>query len=284
MLMFIAHIIEFLFWLVIGFSFLHTFLTHFILWVELRLLSLQPDSKSTIPWQALAKSFVIEFLCLIVYCITFPFRYWEFQTKIPATDIKAPPILLIHGYLHHQVAWFWFIRLLRKKQPVGPIYMINLFPAFSSIAKLAEQVKEKVEAIQSETDASQVILIGHSMGGLVASYFCEYLAKPKQVARIITLGSPFKGTWSAALAYGQNGREMAPQSPFLVELLDKIHHTAVPYFSVASKIDNLVIPWQSALINEDIPNHNLIFEDYGHLRLLFSPVVVNQIVEWIAEL
>ena len=119
MLMFIAHIIEFLFWLVIGFSFLHTFLTHFILWVELRLLSLQPDSKSTIPWQALAKSFVIEFLCLIVYCITFPFRYWEFQTKIPATDIKAPPILLIHGYLHHQVAWFWFIRLLRKKQPVG---------------------------------------------------------------------------------------------------------------------------------------------------------------------
>lgn len=274
--------IKFLFWLTVTFSFLIAFLTHFILWTHLRLLSLQDEHPASLPLWTLTKSFVIEFLCIFAACLLMPFQTISFKSKTLLTDTSAPPILLVHGYFHHKNAWIWIIRQLRKKVGIGPMYTINLAPPFISISKLAEQVQNQINIIQAETGAKKVILVGHSTGGLVCSYFCEFLAKPNQVAKLIVLGTPFKGTIPAALAYGKPAQEMAPNSTFLSQLTKKMQQSSVPYFLVASKIDSMVVPWESAT-PEAGALQTVHLEDYGHLKLLISPAVIEQLAHWIVS-
>jgi hypothetical protein len=47
-------------------------------------------------------------------------------------------------------------------------------------------------------------------------------------------------------------------------------------------MDNLIVPWQSALpITGAGEDDQLVLEDYGHLKLLISPIVLDQVVKWL---
>lgn len=281
----LGFVIKLLFWLVVIFAFVHALVTHFVLLLELRLLNLSTSAAEegvSIPWGPLAKSFVIEFLCNCLSYVLYPFRALSFSSKVPSTAISAPPILFIHGYLHHQMAWLWCIRALRKKEGVGPLYSIDFTSPLEPIPVLAAQLQTKIRDILAETGSEKIILVGHSMGGLISSYYCEYLAPPNEVDRVITLGSPFQGTWLSALVMGPNAQELSPNSVFLRELGERIERSQVPYYSIATKLDNMVVPWESAIpIPEGISKESLILEDSGHLRLLISPLVIEKIAQWV---
>lgn len=266
-----------IFFLVI--SLIHCLVTHFMLWVELRLQSLQGQFPEKIPLFTLLKSFFIEWFCNFVRFILAPLK---FLSSVPATN-NGTPILLVHGYLQNQNDWLWFKHCLKNIPNVGPIYSINLQAPFGSIAKYAEQLKQEIADIQAETQQNQIILIGHSMGGLVCSYYSEFIAKPDEVLKVITLGSPFQGTRLAALGYGENVKEMSPHSSFLQDLTQRIQQSNIAYHHIASQMDNIIIPWQSALPPDTqlLSTHICILEDHGHLRLLISPQVIHQVAQWV---
>ncbi len=274
-------LLKIIFFIIVIVAFIYSLLTHFILVFELRTAAVEQQTPLPFSWPHILKSFAAEYLCTIFNILLYPFRYGT--SKCPSVENTGTltPILFVHGYLHNQIAWFWFIRQLQKKIGIRTIYSVNLTPPFAAIADLASLLQKKIEDIKRETGATQVILIGHSMGGLASAYFTEYLANPNEVATVITLGTPFKGTKLAVLGYGQNAAEMVPNSHFLTELTHRIQKSAVPYCSVASKIDNIVIPWQSALLAGE-KNKNLVLEDHGHLRLLLSPIIIEQVAQWVS--
>ena len=274
---FIGFVFKILFFATLVFAFLQSFITHFVLLYEIRLAALENKSSISLkPW-VFIKNMAVETFCYFCRLWLMPFLKLNFKTQ----QDSQTPILLIHGYRQNQMDWIWF-RYQLKNQDLGPIYSINLHPATASIAQLAHLVKNKVQAIQQETGQSKIILIGHSMGGLVSSYYAEFLAEPSQVLSVITLGSPFQGTKLAALGCGQNVLEMAPHSKFLKEITERLQHSTVEYRHVASKIDNLIVPWQSALPpTPPKENDQLILDDHGHLQLLISPTVLDQVVKWL---
>lgn len=189
------------------------------------------------------------------------------------------PILLIHGYINHGRVWRMQKKRLEAKG-FGPIYFINLGHPFKSISDYAEKVKGKVEEIAKETNRKDLILIGHSMGGLVSCFYGTKLAAPGTVTDIITIGSPFIGTPMARIGLGRNAREMEPKSSFLKELVEAVNQTAhINFHHIASKTDQLVIPGGSAII----PHHkHFIYEDIGHTGLLYSYRVTEKITEWLS--
>jgi len=198
------------------------------------------------------------------------------------------PILLVHGYAQNQADWIWLKHKLKQKG-IGPVYSLNLCPPFASMIQLAELVKNKVEEISQETKHPNIILIGHSMGGLISSYYSEFLASPGEVSAIITLGTPFQGTKLAALGFGQNVTEMIPNSQFLRELTKKIKVSSIQYHYIASKVDNLIVPWESAIPSyadgsDGSKENTFIVENRGHLSLLISSRVINQIIQWLKEI
>lgn len=262
-------------------SLLHGIVTHFIMWFELRLKSLQGELAGKIPLLTILKSFFIEWFCNFSRFFLSAFQLFS-RKKAITHNPEGIPILLVHGYLQNQTDWLWFKNRLQKNPDIGPIYSFNLYGPFDSIAKYAEKLKSEIADIKAETGQDKIILIGHSMGGLVSSYYSEFLAKPGEIAKVITLGSPFQGTRLAALGYGENVKEMSPASSFLQHLTSRIQHSSIDYHYVASQIDNMIVPWQAAIpAHNTSANHQLILQDHGHLRLLISPRVVKQVADWI---
>lgn len=285
MLTSIWYILKFIFWIIFLAAFLTALTTHFILWFELRLKSLGGELPSRIPYLTLLKSLLIETACYFIHPLLLPLAFIPASPSLPSTTHKnATPILLIHGYFQNKTDWLWFQRKLKKMPEIGPLYALNLFPPFCSITRHANSVKKEINRIKRETQQDKIILIGHSMGGLISSYYSEYLAKPAEVEKVIALGSPFQGTRLAALGLGTCVKEMALGSCFLEQLRQQIQNSSTAYHYVGSRIDNLVVPWYSAFPPHcALPDKNkLILEDHGHLRLLVSSVVVHQVAKWIA--
>ncbi|MES2272656.1 MAG: alpha/beta fold hydrolase [Chlamydiota bacterium] len=193
------------------------------------------------------------------------------------------PILLIHGYLNDSSVWLFQTRQLQKAG-LGPIYTINLGNPFASIRKHAEKVKKKAEQIALETKRCDLILVGHSMGGLVSSWYATKLAPPDSVTDVITIGSPLDGTPMARIALGSSAREMQRDSGLIKEMqLAIAKNQQIHFYHIASKSDQLVLPGASAILDGSHPERQFMMEDVGHGGLLFSVRVSQKIAEWLSE-
>jgi len=141
---------------------------------------------------------------------------------------------------------------------------------------LARQLADEIERICEETQASQVVLVGHSMGGLIArAYLRDHGAA--RVARVITLGSPHHGSALARLAIGADGAQLRPGNPWLAALNATEHAPPpVPIVSLFTWNDNFVAPQDSAILAHAT---NIPFVGVGHLTLLFSAAVAQRLYD-----
>lgn len=174
------------------------------------------------------------------------------------------PILLIHGYMNTGSIWLY---LKWKIRNCGPIYTIDLKSPFDSIENFAKQLEIIVKRIEEETKRKELILVGYSMGGLVSAYYAMHFAPKDKIQKIITISTPFEGTHLSRIAIGKNGGEMARGSSFVKKLKEEISHSKIPFYTIASKTDEIVIPYTSALVDH---SRQYIFENLGHGGLIFS--------------
>jgi pimeloyl-ACP methyl ester carboxylesterase len=192
------------------------------------------------------------------------------------------PILLIHGYLYDSSAWT-FLRHFLCRKGFGPVYTLNLVHPFWSISEYAELVFQKAAEIATNTGRNDLILIGHSMGGLVSAWYAAKVAPPGKVSDVITIGSPLGGTWAASMAVGPNGRDMRRGSDFVKALQKEMRdNEQIRFYHIASKVDQLILPYSSALTGLH-PEREFLVEDIGHMTLLFSPRIAAKIEGWLLE-
>jgi triacylglycerol lipase len=198
----------------------------------------------------------------------------------PQGNKEGRPILMVNGYLSYGSTWYYQKAKLIQAG-FGPIYTMNVGSG-RSIVTYAEQIKEMVEQIQKETGRKDITLIGHSKGGLVSSYYATHLADPEktEVTEVITIASPLAGTPMAYFGPGKDAFEMRTHSPFHQDLRNKIKDFAhIRFFHIASETD-VVVPLTSAILGND-PSRQLVLKDMGHLSLVFSSRVADQIFFWL---
>lgn len=215
-------------------------------------------------------SLFLESLTLCSFFIAWVFR-------LGLKDVPGPgcPIILVHGYFAAPTVWYY---QRKKLMGVGPIYNLNLGRPFLSIRDYAERLKEKADQVAKETGRADLILVGHSMGGLVSSYYAVHLA-PHKVTDVITIGTPFAGTPIARYAFGSNAREMEPNSELLKELRAKMKiREQIRFYHIATRCDALVIPGESAVVDN---NPHIIFNNLGHGSMLYSKRVAEAIRQWL---
>lgn len=195
----------------------------------------------------------------------------------PGQKADKTPVLFIHGYLHSSAAWH-FMRKRLEKEGIRT-YTIDLGSPLNSISNFAQKVKQKVERIAKESGRNDILLVGHSMGGLVASEYATSLAPTGTVKGVITLGSPLQGTKIAPIGFGPCVRDMHYRSSFVIKLADKIcKATHINFFNFGSKIDLIVHPSSSMLLTDSQHVKSHKFDTCGHLSFLYSPTVANSIL------
>jgi len=227
-------------------------------------------------------AFAMEINSLVTAALLFPLT-WLNQYHRPPGALKGRPILMVNGYLSYGSTWDYQRKELAKKG-LGPIYTMNVGSG-KSITSYAEQVRNTVNRIKQETGRNDVVLIGHSKGGLVCSDYATRLANQDgtRITDVVTIGSPLAGTPVAFIGPGYDAGEMRPNTVFNQQLRDNIKkHPEIRFFNIASQADE-VVPFKSALIKGNDPSRQLILKDLGHLSLVFSSRVADQTASWLME-
>jgi len=186
------------------------------------------------------------------------------------------PVLLIHGYLATRGSLHLLERNLSSRGHVVMSYKlgpINL----GDIRDSAGLIARKVESIVAQTGVTQVDIVGHSMGGLVGLYYLKRLGGRHRVHRLVMLGTPARGTWSALFGLftaplGLASLQLLPGSPFLRELEEMPLPDGVDVVSIGAERD-----WLAPLGSTVLQGVRHISVATGHSGLLVEEDVAGVI-------
>lgn len=205
---------------------------------------------------------------------------WETPHNLHITDNKVLNVF-VHGYWHNKTGFVEYEKRFLKEK-MGSVLSISLSSTQQDIKKSADEVFQAIQNAKDQLDPDvKINLIGHSMGGLVAS-LCA-LKDDFNPDTVITLGSPFKGTHLARLGFGTSAKQMRRHSQFLENLVQKlINAKNIRTFAAAARRDQVIKPWDSCHIRKNHPNQHQ-FDNIGHLGLLFEERVIDWVVKCIKE-
>ncbi len=160
-----------------------------------------------------------------------------------------PPVLLTHGLYHNTSAWFLFRRRFQRAgfRDVRTYSYPSFFRPFAAIV---DGLVQTALCAAQASPTGTVLLVGHSLGGLVIRAACANVALSGRVAGIVTLGAPHQGsTLAGLLAVGRLGRGLAPGGEVL-EHVRQLPGCAVPALSLYSPTDSMVLPLSGSFLEE----------------------------------
>jgi triacylglycerol esterase/lipase EstA (alpha/beta hydrolase family) len=221
------------------------------------------------------------------------YNYWRlsfFQKKKhkPAFSGTSAhhPVVLIQGFLSSEGVLHPLEEFLRKNGRDVVTLDLGFFNV-QDIRKSARLLNFKIERIMDEYfskhDFEKIDIIGHSMGGLIGLYYVKNLGGHRIVNKLITLGTPFSGTWVAAAGlfpvgwFSRGVWQMLPTSSFIKNMQEheeRAHETEI--VSIAGKYDSVIPPEACHLqgaINEVIP--------VGHTGLVMDEKIYKSILDFL---
>lgn len=205
-----------------------------------------------------------------------PLRYVD-----PAA--AATPIILVHGYFHNRSA-FGRIRHALRRTGFRHVDRWNYPAVGHDIPQLAQQLADHVFEVLFRTGATEVHLIGHSLGGMIARYYVQELEGWRKVNTLVTLGSPHQGTYAAIASRARVTRQLRPGSPIIEQLRRSARPLPTRFVSYYSNLDSMMLPASNAKIAEpELEPRNVLVKDHGHLSLLMSGRLIRDLVDTLTD-
>lgn len=236
------------------------------------------DNRFTTGNLGLAAWLVLQEGALLFFTVLLHPLGWIKFKEAPAEPGYGPPILLLHGLFHNRACWLW-TRWRLHRRGLHNVCSINLPPGHG-LERLTERVAEKVEELRRETGSDQVLLVGHSMGGMIARNFMQLGGGADKVAGCILLGTPNRGSKLAPFSVTDLGRLLLPGSEFLQLLAEAPLPAGVRLTAIYSRHDNMVIPFESA----QMPGaENIELSGMGHMGLLYHPLAFEYLIDALKE-
>ena len=174
------------------------------------------------------------------------------------------PVVFVHGYMGWGGNWNSFINWFKADGwTAGELFTFSYNSTGDSNVKSAQSLATFVNNVLSQTGASQVDIVAHSNGGLVARYYMLKNGGAAKVDQLVAIGTPHKGTTTAYACLSPACFEMRAGSSFLSTLGTK--ECDASYWSPC---DEIIIPNSSAQCGRNAQTACL-----GHVALLGSSSV-----------
>jgi triacylglycerol esterase/lipase EstA (alpha/beta hydrolase family) len=199
-----------------------------------------------------------------------------------APEARGLPLLLLHGYGCNGGYWAPLSRRLRQAHI--SYFAPDMQPAAdASLDDYVPLVQRAVTELCERSGSDRVIIVAHSMGGLVGrAYLREHGSA--QVARVITLGTPHHGTALASFGFGLNAQQMQRAnagahgaSAWLTVLAAAESESRRALFtSIFSHHDNIIAPQTSSYLPGA---KNIEFGAIGHVALGSNEAVMQCVLD-----
>lgn len=214
-----------------------------------------------------------------------------FEDRWDATPSPAHPwpVILLHGTTDSKGVW----------QLLGTELRLDGWTVFApdygtrgteDMTASAAQIGAYITAVLHSTGAEQVIIIGHSQGGLLARYWMKRADAAAQVKHLICIGSPNHGTTNGGILspllssrrsekvlasvveayFGTAGTQQIIGSA----VFDEVNGAGdllpgVGYTCIATKSDAVVVPPESCFLDgDDGQVRNIFIQDFDHYAVV----------------
>ena len=183
-------------------------------------------------------------------------------------------IVLVHGIFNTGHVMLWMKQQLTNAGHECFAPTIAPFDGRQGIEHAAKNLQRQIDQHFGYT--AEIVIVGFSMGGIVARYYLQLLGGAERVSRFFSLAVPHAGSVWAYLPYPSKGiRQLRPKSDLLKELTATEHTLEkVALYSYRTPIDFTIVPSSSSIwpLAE-----NKAFWVVLHLTVIFSPKIVAEI-------
>ena len=215
---------------------------------------------------------------------------WSMPRAAPRQVIypgsPGPPVLLLHGYGCNSGYWSHLAALL---DAAGISHAtLDLEPITGDIDDYVPLVQRAAESLCAASGAPKLVIVAHSMGGLVARAWLRKHGAAR-VARVITLGTPHHGTCLASFGVGRNAAQMrraGPAEGLESEWLRALaagesDATRALVTSIYTHHDNIISPQTSSFL---AGARNIELGGVGHVAMGRNRRVLERVMREIAAL
>lgn len=211
--------------------------------------------------------------CLLITILMRPLGW--FEAKLPESREAAhPPVILLHGLFQNRSCLTW---LQYRLQSAGYRQVISInTPPWRDLESLTEELAKRVDELKIRLKVEKVILVGHSMGGIIARNYVQNRGGAANVLGMITLGSPHHGSKLAPFAVSSMGRSLLPGSEFLLNFNKRVWPQETKAIAIYTRYDNIVLP---ADYGKMAGAKIVELDGMGHTSLLFHPKALQAVVE-----
>lgn len=191
---------------------------------------------------------------------------------------QSPPVLIIHGFLGTRGSMYMLERRLVDDGFVVVSFNLGTLNT-RDIRRSAFIIHRKIERILAQTPSQKIDILGHSMGGLIGLYYVKKLGGHTRVRKLVMMGTPVHGTWSALAGvltlglWSTSSWQLLPRSRFLDELAQGPMPPEVELHTIAAARD-----WVVPLPTTRLPGANATTVPLGHSSLVVSEEVYRRIV------
>jgi triacylglycerol esterase/lipase EstA (alpha/beta hydrolase family) len=122
--------------------------------------------------------------------------------EVPALDGTRAPVVLLHGFgVTSAVLRPLAARITRATgRPCIRLRLGCRLPLhLGDVRRSARRVERALDRIAARSSFAHVDVVGHSLGGLVATYWLKRIDQGRRIRRVVTLGTPHRGTPFALL-------------------------------------------------------------------------------------
>lgn len=172
------------------------------------------------------------------------------DSLVEETRPERRPVLLIPGWMSRAVDLMALQeRFVRDGWPREWILPLEFEDPVGSSTDHARELDEALLALQARAGVEELDVVAHSMGGLALWVLLQETDGLLPIRRVVFLATPFQGTVTAHLAWGEGGPEMKPGSEFLAELqAGGWPQRWVEALTVRTPLDVTVMPSQRATL------------------------------------
>ncbi|MFD4372775.1 lipase family alpha/beta hydrolase [Streptomyces sp. NPDC058486] len=201
------------------------------------------------------------------------------EGPLPVTPGGGRPVVLLHGFVDNRSAFLLLRRALARHGRIH-VASLNHSPLTCDLRTAAEALGSRIDTLLTGTGRTEVDLVGHSLGGLIARYYVQRLGGDARVRTLVTLGTPHAGTAVAPLADAHPVvRQMRPGSEVLRELAAPAPGCRTRFVSFWSDLDQIMVPVETARLDHpDLLVHNVRVSGIGHLALPVHPTVATGVL------
>ncbi len=185
------------------------------------------------------------------------------------------PIILIPGIYEK---WHFLKYIADPLSLKGhPVYVLEKLGYNTKEIKHAAQL---LRELIDENNLQDVIILSHSKGGLIGKYLLAFLNQDKKIKKMITVATPFAGSYIVKYIPHRSAKELHPDSEIIKKLQEnkEVNHKIVSIFGV---FDNHAWPAQSCFLEGA---KNIEVNTYGHHKILFDKKVKEIILSEVENL